>query len=44
MKKKIVALLCLFLLLCPTLSSATGIPVVDLIAWAQRIEAHFQRV
>ncbi len=43
MKKKIASLLSLLLLLCPALSSATGIPVVDLIAWAQRIEAYLQR-
>lgn len=43
MRTKIVALLCLLLVLSPALAGAAGIPVVDLVAWAQRIEAHLQR-
>lgn len=43
MKTKIVALLCLLLVLCPAFAGAAGIPVVDLIAWAQRVYAQYQR-
>jgi P-type conjugative transfer protein TrbJ len=43
MRKKILVLLVCLLLLAPSVSSASGIPVVDILAWIQRAYAQIQR-
>src|SRR6476619_5683621 len=40
---RILALLCLLLVVSPSFAGATGIPVVDILAWAQRFYAQYQR-
>ncbi|HEX4960900.1 MAG TPA: hypothetical protein VF173_08685 [Thermoanaerobaculia bacterium] len=43
MRKKILALLCCLLLTYPAVAGASGIPVVDILAWIQRAYAQVQR-